>query len=340
MRVTLPEGLVNTGQFWRLTVGGWSIFASFGFLVRLVVNESPWRAFVFTALQEPIAVAFSVVLWIVYRRPEMRAPFGVGTAAWLIGLSLTAAIAQAAIAQVTVESLGWEVPGWSEREGWMIRIIFIWLMYMAWSLGYFGLRAQEAARRMELRLLRSRLDPHFLFNSLNGVAAEIRPHPDAAVEMVGELAEYLRYSLDNRNVALTPLGDELDAMEDFLRIEQARFGSRLETTVEATPAARQRLVPSFLLQPLVENAVKYAMRTAAPPWKINVAVKNEGRRLRVEVSNSGKMEPSAPTVSGVGLETLRRRLALHYPGRHHFDLREGDGLVAAVLELEGEPCSA
>jgi LytS/YehU family sensor histidine kinase len=191
---------------------------------------------------------------------------------------------------------------------------------------------------MELQLLRFQLDPHFLFNTLNGIVSEIPPHPGTAMEMVGELSSYLRYSLDHRHQLLTKLAVELDAIQAYLRIQQARFGKRLETSIEATHEARESLVPSFLLQPLVENAFKHGFAPDASMWTLQISAAIQDGRLRVEVINTGELDTHGGA-HGVGLDTIRRRLEIHYPNRHRFDIRSKESLVTATLEMEGAPCS-
>jgi LytS/YehU family sensor histidine kinase len=235
----------------------------------------------------------------------------------------------------------------------MLRLSYTWMVLLAWSYGYlwvrtelalraesrFARRARREAYRMELNLLRSQLDPHFLFNSLNGISAEIRPHPEAAVNMVNELADYLRYSLDHRKQALATLGEEVAAMTAYLKIEHARFGDALRFEVELAPAAAACRVPSFLLQPLVENAVKHGFDPEKGPMLLRINAQICGLFLTIEVANNGQLG-SAQARSGVGLDNLRRRLDLHYPRRHSFSLSEIGGEVIARLELEGPPCSA
>jgi LytS/YehU family sensor histidine kinase len=199
-------------------------------------------------------------------------------------------------------------------------------------------KAIEEAQRMELQLLRSQLDPHFLFNSLNGISAEISAHPEAARQMVNELSDYLRYSLEQRHRLATPLSTELDAMSAYLKIEQARFGERLQTSITADPAARRKIVPSFLLQPMIENAVKHGFHHDLSCWELRIFASLEGDRLVIEVRHLGRL--GSEIHDGVGLETLRRRLEIHYPGRHRFELAQNGDDIRARLELEGEPCFA
>ncbi len=339
-------------SFWKVNIVIWMVFGAFEFIVRYVTFQDAGRALGLTLLQEPLAFLISLALYALYRHPLLADPFRFRTAAWMVVLSLLAGFSQAAISRGFIELTGWHSPGWTPREEWLFRIIFISLIYLTWSLLYFGLQtraralneaaqaqsAAESAQRMELQLLRAQLDPHFLFNSLNGIASEIPTHPEAAREMVHELSDYLRYSLEHRHSVLAPLASELDAVASYLRIEQARFGERMEASVEAEMDARRRLVPSFLLQPLVENAVKHGLMEERCEVRIYAGCEREV--LTISVSNPGRLPASLEVVEGVGLETLRRRLAFHYPGRAEFELSQMEGIVTAELRLEGEPCSA
>jgi hypothetical protein len=341
-----------SSSFWRFNLAIWAIFGVFEFIIRYATFQDVGRALVLTLLQEPMAFLISGLLYFVYRLPKLSDPFRFETAAWMIALSLAAGLVQAILSRAFVDMTGWRSPGWTQREEWLFRIIFISLVYLTWSLVFFGLKtraksrsdaararlATEEAQRMELQLLRAQLDPHFLFNSLNGIASEIQDHPDAALEMVHELSDYLRYSLDHRHSVLAPLASELDAVAAYLRIEQARFGERMEANVEAEVDARRRLVPSFLLQPLVENAVKHGLQ--AERCELRIYAGCEGDLLTISVSNPGGLPENLEVVEGVGLETLRRRLAFHYPGRSEFELSQINGMVTAELKLKGEPCSA
>jgi LytS/YehU family sensor histidine kinase len=112
----------------------------------------------------------------------------------------------------------------------------------------------------------------------------------------------------------------------------------MEASVEAEVDARRRLVPSFLLQPLVENAVKHGLQAEHCALRIYAGCERD--LLTISVSNPGRLPESLEVTEGVGLETMRRRLAFHYPGRWDFELSQMSGLVTAELKLKGEPCSA
>lgn len=319
-------------------------------VIRLAFLEDIGHVARLTLLMEPLGFSISSLMYLIYRKPHISDPFGFRTAVWMVLLSFSASLLQASISIMVIAWANWWTPGWPERDEWLLRITFMTFIYLTWSLVYFGMRiraradseqeraqkATEEAQRMELQLLRAQLDPHFLFNALNGVSAEIPSHPKAALQMVHELSDYLRYSLDQRHCMTSPLSIELEAMTAYLRIEQARFGERLKTSIEADPAAWRKTVPNFLLQSLVENAIKHGFQQERASWELKISAWVDRERLMVEVSHFGQLGDEIN--EGVGIETLRRRLELHYPRRNRFTITQSGDDIRARLELEGEPC--
>ena len=222
---------------------------------------------------------------------------------------------------------------------------------LAWSALYLGikhqqelvaerertLRATALATEAQLEMLRYQLQPHFLFNSLNSLRALIGEDPSRAREMVTELADFLRYSLSARGTTEMPLAEEIASIRQYLTLEQVRYEGRLQVSFEVDPDAESHLVPSYLLHPLAENAVKYGIRTSAGPLQVRVAARVEGERLLVEIANTGRWcEPEpGPPENGlkVGLANVRQRLEKLYPGRHRFEVGQSDGWVRARIEL-------
>jgi signal transduction histidine kinase len=212
-----------------------------------------------------------------------------------------------------------------------------------------ALRAVAEARDAQLRMLAYQLNPHFLFNTLNSLRALIDEDRGRARQMVTELAGFLRYSLVERPLQLTRLSEELEAVRGYLAIESIRFEERLEVRVEVRAEAEECLVPAFLLNPLVENALKHGA-PAGPGQPLRVWLRGEsaGGRLRISVENTGSLAPPAGgdrTVgsspgrperllgAGVGLRNVRARLEHHYPGTHRLGIDEGDGVVRVSLDL-------
>lgn len=334
----------------NLTV--WMAFGVIALLIRVIMHEDVGRALGLTLAAETLGFLLSGVLREIYKRIGgkrfLRMPIFVAA----LMLTFVTAVVQSGIVQLLVHWTGWHHVIWSGAERWVLLATSMWFVYMSWTLGYFWVKAElsahaeslhaaesrHAAQKIELELLRAQLDPHFLFNSLNGIATEIASHPQAATEMVRELADYLRYSLDHRHEQITPLAVEFDAVAAYLRIEKSRFGDKIETEISADAHARTTRIPSFLLQPLIENAVKHGFASVPPPWKLGMSARKTADALVIEISNSGHARLNERT-EGVGLTTVRRRLGLHYPERHGFTISEVDGIVTARLELRGDPCS-
>ncbi|MGH9752390.1 MAG: sensor histidine kinase [Blastocatellia bacterium] len=227
-------------------------------------------------------------------------------------------------------------------------------LFLSWSALYFGikywqdrqrqearaLRADALAKEAELQMLRYQLNPHFLFNSLNSVSALIREDPRRAERMLNELSEFLRYSLVGAKVSDAPLRDELEAVRNYLGIEKIRYEDKLAVKFDIEPSAEDFRVPSLLIHPLVENALKYGMQTSALPLEIVVTARGGAGSLWLEVINTGAWVEQSSDGSktngqgaGIGLENIRRRLEQAFPQRHHFDVFEQDGRVRAVVRI-------
>jgi hypothetical protein len=176
--------------------------------------------------------------------------------------------------------------------------------------------ARSAAQQAQLAALRYQLNPHFLFNSLNSISALIvtRRNEDAE-RMTEKLSSFLRTSLNADPGELVPLEEELALIEEYLDIESVRFGERLKVSVDCSPGACEALVPSFLVQPLVENAIKHGVARSREPTEIAINAVVEDGELCITVRNCIPDEPERPKVrgrSGVGLINVRRRLEAVY----------------------------
>jgi LytS/YehU family sensor histidine kinase len=184
-------------------------------------------------------------------------------------------------------------------------------------------------------MLRYQLNPHFLFNSLNSIRALISEDQKASKEMVTELADFLRYSLVSKSFANVPLRQEIEAIQHYFALEHRRFEEKLVTTVEVDRDAEEFPVLSFLLNPLVENAVKYGMLTSPLPLRIAIKASVSSDTLTIIVSNTGKWKVPSAEMSelstGTGLGNIRLRLENAFPDAHLFEIGEvGDSVVARI----------
>jgi signal transduction histidine kinase len=176
----------------------------------------------------------------------------------------------------------------------------------------------EAALRVrlsqaQLEALKSQLHPHFLFNTLNSVAALMHWDVAAADEMVTQLSELLRETLRHPGTHEIPLSEEIALIERYLCIVSARFQDRLTVVYDVAPDVRTALVPHFILQPLVENALEHGIALEPGPGRVAISAGRDGDRLRIAVVDDGPgLEPGATNGNGVGLANTRARLAELY----------------------------
>ncbi len=190
---------------------------------------------------------------------------------------------------------------------------------------------EAAVAESELDALRAHLNPHFVFNALNGIRGLIAEDPPRAREMVTRLSGILRSSLQAAEQETVALGDELDLVRSFLELESVRFEDRLRYEIEVSDAARRQQVPALIVQHLVENAIKHGLGRRVEPSTVVLHAEVVDGTLRVRVRNEGELSHQPP---GSGLERSRRRLELLYGARGVLTLREvGSGLVEAQLEI-------
>jgi two-component system, LytTR family, sensor kinase len=186
----------------------------------------------------------------------------------------------------------------------------------------------------ELKALRMQLQPHFLFNTLHAIGVLIHSDPKAAHVMLTRLAELLRLSLDTASEPELPLEVELAFVEKYLAIQKARFGDRLTVRYALEPGAMRGLVPTLVMQPLVENALEHGIAPHARPGVIEIAAARTGDALTIRVRDSGDGLPAGLARSGVGLANTRGRLRQLYGDRSRLTLtRAVGGGLEAVLEM-------
>jgi len=205
------------------------------------------------------------------------------------------------------------------------------------------LETRLMARDAELRMLRTQVDPHFLFNSLNSISALTALDPAGARAMTLRLAEFFRHSLGLQAGRKVTLDTELELVRHFLAIEQVRFGERLRVAIDAEADALSCLLPPLLLQPLAENAVKHGIGRMLEPGLVRIEAARAGSLLRIRIENDvdadeadDEDEAGAPGGAGVGVDNVRRRLAAAYghEAGARWTREEGRFRVELVLPAE------
>ncbi|MEP6784201.1 MAG: histidine kinase [Sphingomonadales bacterium] len=227
------------------------------------------------------------------------------------------------------------------------------LLLGAWSALYYSinffliaerqtlqlLKLEATASSAQLAMLRYQLNPHFLFNTLNSISTLVLlKQNDRANAMLGRLSSFLRYTLVNEPEAQVTIEQEVETLKLYLDIEKMRFEERLQSRFEIDPRVAKARLPSLLLQPLVENAIKYAVTTQEEGAEIAVVARLSGERVQITVSDTGPglndatVRPSYST--GVGIANIRDRLAQAYGPDHRFDSGNApQGGFAVTIEI-------
>jgi two-component sensor histidine kinase len=223
-------------------------------------------------------------------------------------------------------------------------VLIYWAMLgVSHALNYYH-RYQDRERRAvtlearlaqnQLQLLKMQLHPHFLFNTLNAISALIHLDVEAADRMLARLGDLLRLVLENDGIQEVRLQQELDFLKAYVEIEEIRFGPRLNVCLHAEPDVRDACVPSLILQPLVENAIRHGLSSHDRAGRIQVRASRLGEVLRLEVEDDGPGLTVKPNClrEGVGLSNTRARLQQLYGVAHRFELdgQPGNGLVVTI----------
>ena len=226
-------------------------------------------------------------------------------------------------------------------------VAIFWLVFALFrGVGYYQqLREREqTASRLEGQLVQARLqalqmqlNPHFLFNTLNGVSSLMRSDPDLADEMLERLSSLLRITLAKGQAQKVRLQEEMEVVQLYVSIQQLRFGDRVKHSIQVAPEAWDALVPTMILQPIVENAYVHGISRSLAEATIAIKASIEGDTLCLSIRNAGCVPGSfhdAPKNQGVGIANVKARLQLHYESKQSFTIREvTPGDVTAVIQL-------
>ncbi|MFP4365760.1 MAG: sensor histidine kinase, partial [Bacteroidales bacterium] len=192
-------------------------------------------------------------------------------------------------------------------------------------------KARTMVKEAELNMLRSQINPHFLFNSLNSVSALTLSNPKAAREMIVKLSEFLRYSLKLAEKEFNLLKDENENIRRYLDIEKVRFGNKMNFEIDCPDDCENYLVPNMILQPLFENALKHGVYESTDPIDIKMRCSVEDDMLAVSITNNYDSDNTPRPGAGIGMKNIRERLRLIY-GREDLMLsRKEDGMFIVNL---------
>ncbi len=337
-------------SFWTIQLVGWIVYFIAIYITFLTVAQPGNFLNLFLLKGFRALTGFfltSVFLRLIYRKFENRLSIG-----YLIGLVLFCTVIFGA-AWTAIESgyiyltnAAFNTTNYLARSP---RIALDYAMTLAaWSAFYLvvknwwlwqkerenSLAAAALANKAQLEMLRYQLNPHFLFNALNSIRASVDEDSARAKQMITQLSEFLRFSLLNESAKKISLHEEIEAVRNYLAIEKIRFEDKLEINFEIEKRAEDVKVPSFLLNPLVENAVKHGLNSSAKPLKINISASVSGNKLILEVSNSGSLNGNSNgSGTKIGLKNVRERLEKLFGARGSFELKQDGDFVRARVEI-------
>ena len=217
----------------------------------------------------------------------------------------------------------------------------------AWSIAYFAyyyfvhgrreeirnLRLETASREDQLANLRAQLNPHFMFNALNGIRALIDEDPVRAKLAITQLSAILRNAMSTVKRKTVPLGEELDIVKAYLALEQMRYEERLRTSFDIDPALEREAVPPMLLQTLVENAVRHGIAKLTQGGEVHISVHRGPNGMMMSVRNSGEYAEGMIEGTGIGLQNTRRRLQMIYGETATLHIANREGMVVTEVEI-------
>ena len=334
--------------FWNLQLAGWGGATLLRAMSALANGQSPDRL-VIILIATITGFSLSLILAVIYGQVIRQRP--------LVTWGSTALVlALATGVYAFIDSWVLQVAGAATDGNFaslFVGIYFIDLVLLgAWSALYYAinffLQVEEQADRLErleaqatsaqLAMLRYQLNPHFLFNTLNAISSLLLDaRANEADKMLTQLSKFLRFTLDAAPDDRVPLRREIDAQRLYLEIEQTRFADRLKIAVDIDPVVEDALVPTMILQPLLENAVKYAVSQTTRAVRVTVeakALSDDTLELRVTDTGSGGVSTRAYSGGGVGLSNIRARLAVLYGDTGRLEAGpQPEGGFAAVITM-------
>ena len=349
--------------FWRLQTAGWA-GAMLLRTMSMIANNQPLTSLVLVLIQTITGFSISLVLSVIYRGLIARRP--------IITWGLTAVILAIAVClHAFIDAWVWSL--WRTDSDASFTQLFLGVLYIdatllgAWSALYYAINfylqveeqndqliaLESQATSAQLAMLRYQLNPHFLFNTLNSISTLVLlKQTEPANAMLSRLSSFLRYTLVNQPSARVTVAQEVETLQLYLDIERMRFEERLRTTFMIDDSTRKCLLPSLLLQPLVENAIKYAVSPQESGAEITIATQLIGPRLRITVSDTGPglqstttdnrlsgmtYDGGEPVSTGVGLSNIRERLEQAYGEEHRFEtLDPVEGGFAVLIEIPAD----
>lgn len=192
-------------------------------------------------------------------------------------------------------------------------------------------KLSQMVKQAEFDMLKSQINPHFLFNSLNSISALTLSNPEKAQEMIIKLSDYLRYTIAQNTQTIIPITKEIQNIKYYLDIESIRFGKKLNYFINISPAAEKTHVPYMILQPLYENAIKHGVYISTIPIEIITNITYEQELLKIQITNNIEHDAPKSKGNGIGLKNIRDRLKILYHSEELINIEQTNTVFSVTL---------
>ncbi|MFC1547142.1 sensor histidine kinase [Candidatus Neomarinimicrobiota bacterium] len=346
--------------FWPLNVIGWGAFFLINYLHFYLIQEESPSEFDWLIIATPVGFALTSLL-----RPLYKKLSSTSRTLIIVSIVFSASLGTAIVwffisrfilIQVIEGHNIFSLLAHASIERLIVDLFYEIVIITSWSACYFVLKlwlewdqqkeqarlASLKAQSAQIQMLQYRLNPQLIFSSLHTIRSLIDVDKHDAKNMVTQLSEFLRYSIVSKTDKVVPLSEDVDAVRNYLKIETRRYEENLKVDIEVEPPAGDFPVQNFLLQPLVENAIRVGMLTGPQPLRVAIHASINNSALCIRISSTGTwMEPEEASRFGdadeaVRLEEIRLRLISLYPNLQKFEVEESEDMVSVNIKIHKE----
>jgi sensor histidine kinase YesM len=346
--------------FWPLNVIGWGAFFLINYLHFYLIQEESPSEFDWLIIATPVGLALTSLLRLLYKKLSSTAQ-GLIIVLTVFAASIVTAIvwffiSRFILIQIIEGHNIFSLLAHASVERLVVDLFYEIVIITSWSACYFVLKlwlewdqqkeqarlASLKAQRAQIQMLQYRLNPQLIFSSLHTIRSLIDVDKHDAKSMVTQLSEFLRYSIVSKNDKVVPLSEEINAVRNYLKIEKRRYEENLKVDIEVEPPAGDFPVQNYLLQPLIENAIRVGMLTGPQPLRVTIHASTSNGALWIRISSTGEwMEPEGAARFGdadeaVRLEEIRLRLISLYPNLQKFEVEESENMVSVNIMINKE----
>ncbi|MFC2121332.1 sensor histidine kinase [Bacteroidota bacterium] len=343
--------------FWFYQITGWGLYAFYDFYINIFPEKNFSQSFdrmyfVYWFTSILFAFCLTLVLRTIFKSIYQKLKNPVFHIIFLLIVTLLASIFWQIFSNLIAFLKIFDYPsifnGSREIKSYYVfarMFLLSWPLFV-WSILYFliksrqdffaekekAIQSQLLAKDAQLQALRYQINPHFLFNALVSIQGLITHKASLADKMIAELSEFLRYTLQFNHSVFVPFGQEIDIIDKYLSIEKVRFGDKLTFRLSITQEARNQVILCFLLQPLIENSIKYGLQSCPESVVIILETEVIDNWLSIKIRNTGSFIGDQYK-EGTGISNVKERLNNAYSGKHSFEIVSDNGWVVVHITI-------